>query len=70
MLGYPDFSWIGSDPRDENSPYDTLLFQIDSEIYDGGEEYILWGDGSVANFFIRHEDLENLDFSRVLYYWF
>lgn len=61
ILGYPHFTQ--DDPRDDSSPYDTLLLQIDSK--DG----IMWGDCGVANFFINSEDLKNLDFSRVMYNW-
>lgn len=44
-----------------------LLFQMDSE--DGEGYSILWGDGGVANFFIRRAALERCDFSQVLYNW-
>ena len=30
---------------------------------------IIWGDCGVANFFINQKDLENCDFSKVLYNW-
>lgn len=41
MLGYPFF--IQVDPREEEQyrVYDTLLFQMDSEIDDKGNDYIL-----------------------------
>lgn len=42
---------------------DVLLLQISCG------EYITWGDGGLANFFISAEDLANCDFSRVLYNW-
>ncbi|KKK37527.1 hypothetical protein WQ57_13900 [Mesobacillus campisalis] len=45
--------------------HDILLLQMDSE----DEREIMWGDCGVGNFFIRKEDLEKLDFSRVLYNW-
>lgn len=69
LLGYPYFTQ--SDPREYDEPrrvYDTLLFQMDSDDQ-GDEDYVLWGDCGVANFFIRREDLEKKDFSRVLYNW-
>lgn len=70
VLGYPYFTQ--NDPREcqENLQYyDTLLFQMDSDFgRDNGYE-IIWGDSGVANFFINHEDLKNLDFSKVLYNW-
>ena len=63
MLGYPSFAQ--EDPRTEDSPFDTLLLQIDS-MQDEGDSYsILW----VANFFIPRANLERLDFSQVLYNW-
>ncbi|MEK3889148.1 DUF1963 domain-containing protein [Bacillus sp. FSL K6-3431] len=42
-----------------------MLLQIDSEF----EKGMMWGDSGVANFFIRKQDLERLDFSHVLYNW-
>ncbi len=70
MLGYPYFTQ--SDPREcteEYERYDTLLFQMDSDMGDDGEDYVLWGDSGVGNFFIAREDLEKQDFSKVLYNW-
>jgi len=64
LLGYPGFTQ--SDPRCYNqkySKYDTLLLQIDSD------DDIMWGDCGVANFFINKEDLENNNFSNILYNW-
>jgi uncharacterized protein YwqG len=60
--GYPDFAQ--DDPR---SPEENLelLFQLDSD-YD---IQCMWGDVGVGNFFIRPEELEALDFSRVYYHW-
>lgn len=66
LLGYPYFTQY--DPRSEDSPYDTLLFQLDSDMV-GREDFVLWGDCGVANFFINREDLKRKDFSRVLYNW-
>ena len=66
LLGYPYFTQ--GDPRPADSPYDTLLFQMDSEI-SGGMDYTMWGDMGVGNFFIKMEDLKKCDFSRVLYTW-
>ena len=67
--GYPDFTQ--SDMRREG---DLLLFQMDSEFLtdENGNQTgneILWGDMGIANFFIRAEDLQRRDFSRVLYNW-
>lgn len=69
MLGYPFFTQ--SDPREFTESYqryDTLLFQMDSEMVDG-MDYVLWGDCGVGNFFIARADLEKCDFSSVLYNW-
>ena len=62
--GYPCFTQ--DDPRFSRSDYaacTNLLFQMDSS------EDILWGDTGVGNFLIAPEDLQQLDFSRVLYNW-
>ena len=66
LLGYPYFTQ--DDPRPEDSPYDTLLFQMDSEMSDG-VDYTMWGDMGVGNFFINLENLKKCDFSQVLYTW-
>ena len=68
ILGYPYFTQ--SDPREyrEDDYYNTLLFQMDSDMIDH-EDYVLWGDCGVANFFINDEALRKKDFSRVLYNW-
>lgn len=72
MLGYPYFTQ--SDPREEygdrtfNKEYTVQLFQMDSD-YGDGEDYIMWGDAGVANFFINKEDLAKEDFGDVLYSW-
>jgi uncharacterized protein YwqG len=64
--GYPYFTQ--TDPR-ESEKYSSeeyrLLFQMDTD----GKADIMWGDVGVANFFITQSDLENKDFSRVLYNW-
>ncbi len=60
--GYPHFNQ--QDLRDEDSPYTELLLQIDSDVTD-----IMWGDHSVANFFIKKEDLQKCNFDDVLYNW-
>lgn len=69
MLGYPFFTQ--DDPREyeDHTKYDTLLFQMTSEMDDNYKDYIFWGDCGVGNFFIAREDLEKCDFSRVLYNW-
>ena len=71
LTGYPYFTQ--TDPREYEEKYqyyDTLLFQMDSDYGDDkGEDYIMWGDAGVANFFINQKDLEKRDFSRILYNW-
>ncbi|MEE0931307.1 MAG: DUF1963 domain-containing protein [Acutalibacteraceae bacterium] len=69
LLGYPFFTQ--NDPREYNEDlrkYDTLLFQMDT-VTDDSEDYVMWGDSGVGNFFIKKEDLKNLNFSDVLYNW-
>lgn len=70
MNGYPFFTqW---DPRGINNQsikrYDTLLLQIDSDLYDN-EWRILWGDAGTCNFFINRENLKKRNFEDVLYNW-
>lgn len=70
MLGYPVF--IQFDPREDKEDrkyYDTLLLQIDSDMGEDGEDYVLWGDCGVANLFINKEALIKRDFSNILYNW-
>lgn len=61
MLGYPNF--VQWDVRNEGSPYDTLLLEINSD------DMIMWGDAGVANFLINSDSLKNKDFSKVAYTW-
>lgn len=64
--GFPYFTQC--DPRDNENSYrnhQQLLLQIATD----HEQGILWGDAGVANFFIREVDLQNRDFSNVLYTW-
>ena len=66
MLGAPYF--VQYDLRENPKYYDTVLLQLHSEL--GAEDdYMCWGDGGVANFFINSEALARRDFSRVLYCW-
>lgn len=67
--GYPSFAQ--EDPRDgfaEFEDYDTLLFQMDSDM-NGDDTLVMWGDCGVANFFINKEKLKKCDFSDILYNW-
>lgn len=66
MGGYAYFTQ--QDPRTTRNSfkdYEVLLLQIDTD----NENEIEWGDSGVANFFIKLEDLKNLDFSKALYHW-
>lgn len=72
LLGYPYFSQ--EDPRgyfldnqQNNSDAYILLLQIDSD--QNSDIKIMWGDMGVANFFIKRSDLDELDFSKILYNW-
>lgn len=67
LLGYPFFTQY--DPREPEGPYDTLLFQPDSDMAEDRKDLVLWGDCGVGNFFINREDLLCRDFSRILYNW-
>jgi uncharacterized protein YwqG len=65
-IGGYHYSQNFQDPRlryfseDEES---ILLIQFD------GNDVFCWGDAGTANFFIKKKDLENLDFSNVIYNW-
>jgi uncharacterized protein YwqG len=69
MLGYAHF--CQSDPRtdeyNEENPW-LLLLQIDS-FMEGNQAICSWVDNGVGNWFIRKNDLLNLDFSKVYFYW-
>jgi len=69
LLGYPYF--CQGDPRQspntpQQKPFDTVLLQLDSST---NSDYIMWGDMGIGNFLINCEDLQNCDFSNVIYYW-
>lgn len=63
VLGYPDF--CQDDPRTDYREDYVLLFQLISNSLD--DFSMLWGDMGVANWFIKYEDLEKGDFSKVMY---
>jgi len=71
LLGRPCF--VQNDYREGEEKDDILLFQIDSAWSDSGEEdkyhYINLGDAGTAGFFIKKDNLKNLDFSNVFYDW-
>ena len=71
--GYPNFTQY--DPRSynseegEQSPYDIILLQVESEWKKDNDVEIIWGDCGVGNFFISEENLKNRNFEDVLYNW-
>ncbi len=65
LFGVPFFTQ--SDPRSKDSEQ-ILLLQIDSERING-EYRIIWGDVGVANFFITPQQLQNLEFDKLMYNW-
>ena len=71
--GYPNFTQY--DPRGynseegEQSPYDIMLLQVESERKKDNDVEIIWGDCGVGNFFISEENLKNRNFEDVLYNW-
>ncbi len=60
--GYAHFAQ--EDPRRPSDGL-ILLFQMDTD----AEMESMWGDMGTAKFFISEKDLQNLDFSKVMYYW-
>ena len=61
--GYADFAQV--DPRKPEWGYNIQLLQIDCE----PSKDIDFGSAGVGHLFIKEEDLKNLDFSNVMYYW-
>jgi uncharacterized protein YwqG len=61
--GYPTF--VQDPPAFLDVEYDDyeLLLKIDID------DHINWGDSGVANFLIHKNDLANLDFNKVFYWW-
>ena len=59
--GYAFFTQ--DDPRTATTRDWVLLLQIDTA------DNIMWGDAGVGNFFIDSTNLQNKDFSKVLYNW-
>ena len=68
--GYPFFTQ--DDPRGylpHLQQHTILLLQLDSDSGNGDADKVLWDDAGVGNFFITPEDLQQRDFSRVLFTW-
>lgn len=59
--GYPVFT-----QSDVRADYDDELVLLCADSYG---DVLMWGDSGCANFLIRRDDLEQLDFSHVLYTW-
>lgn len=64
--GYGRFTQ--NDPRSESLD-DEWLILLNIESSSVGKAEILWGDNGIASFFIKRQDLKNLDFTKVAYYW-
>lgn len=65
IFGYPEFTQ--DDPRgyEKRLQKHILLLQIESD----SNNDIMWGDCGIANFFIHPDDLNNQDFSKLIYNW-
>ena len=61
--GYPNFTQYDFRERGKFDDLDVLLLGLSSD------NAIMWGDVGEAGFYIRREDLERRDFSRVAFYW-
>ena len=61
--GHPSFTQYDFRKRGENDDLDILLLGLSSD------KSIMWGDVGEAAFYIRRDDLERRDFSRVAFYW-
>ena len=46
--------------------YDRVLLQLDSSC---NEDFFMWGDEGIGNFFINSDDLKNLRFEKTMYNW-
>jgi uncharacterized protein YwqG len=61
--GHPSFTQYDFRKRGENDDLDIVLLGLSSD------KSIMWGDVGEAAFYIRREDLERRNFSRVAFYW-
>lgn len=67
--GHPDFCQ-GYNPikeAGEEEKYDTVLFQLGSDLSEDGEWRALIGDNGILNFFINSQKLKNKDFSDIAF---
>lgn len=46
--------------------YDRVLLQLDSSC---NEDFFMWGDEGIGNFFINSDDLKNRRFEKTMYNW-
>lgn len=58
----------GFDPR-SLVPNEDWLVLLSIDTTPENEIEMMWEDGGVANWWIKREDLQRRDFSRVIYYW-
>lgn len=69
LLGYPDFTKSDERTDDELKEY-IMLMQLDSEVvYDEQGLELSFGDCGTAHWFIHPDDLEQGDFSKVMFAW-
>lgn len=61
--GHPSFTQTDFREPGKHDELDVLLLGLSSD------EFIMWGDVGEAGFYIRRDDLERGDFSRVAFYW-
>ena len=61
--GYPSFTQYDFRKHGEHDDLDVVLLGLSSD------DAIMWGDVGEAAFYIRREDLERRDFSRIAFYW-
>lgn len=61
--GHPSFTQYDFRKPGSYDDFDVVLLGLSSD------DVIMWGDVGEAAFYIRREDLERRDFSRVAFYW-
>jgi uncharacterized protein YwqG len=64
-IGGYHYSQNNQDPRMSLSDWKDSLLLVQFQNY----ESLSWGDVGSAQFFIRKEDLENLNFQNLLFHW-
>ncbi|MCP4524081.1 MAG: DUF1963 domain-containing protein [Candidatus Gracilibacteria bacterium] len=66
LFGYPTFTQNDIRENIANGKELLLLLQLDSNNSNGK---IMVGDYGIMNFFITKEDLENMNFTNIIYNW-